>query len=159
MLSEDLMKIGDYFNSQDIIPELASLTKEDVLAELTDKLVVRHTAIDRDQVLRDLLERELLGSTGIGGGIAIPHAKLLHGGDPVVVFGRSTKGITFDALDGKPVNLFFLLIADANSFDLYLKLLARISRLLKDRALRSQLLEASDADALYEIIREQDNRL
>lgn len=159
MLSEDLMKIGDYFNSQDIIPDLASMTKEDVLAELTDKLVARHTAIDREQVLRDLLERELLGSTGIGGGIAIPHAKLLHGGDPVVVFGRSTKGITFDALDGKPVNLFFLLIADANSFDLYLKLLARISRLLKDRALRSHLLEASDADALYEIIQEQDNRL
>jgi nitrogen PTS system EIIA component len=154
------MKIGDYFNSQDIIPDLASLTKEDVLAELTDKLVARHTAIDRAQVLRDLLERELLGSTGIGGGIAIPHAKLLlHGGDPIVVFGRSTKGIPFDALDGKPVNLFFLLIADVNSFDLYLKLLARISRLLKDRALRSHLLEASDADALYEIIQEQDNRL
>ena len=153
------MKIGDYFNSLDIIPCLASLTKEDVLEELTEKLVARHAAIDREEVLRVLLERELLGSTGIGGGIAIPHAKLLHGGDPIVVFGRSTKGIAYDALDGKPVNLFFLLIADANSFDLYLKLLARISRLLKDRALRRDLLEAPDADALYDIIQEQDNRL
>jgi nitrogen PTS system EIIA component len=154
------MKIGDYFDSSDIIPDLTSLTKEDVLAELTDKLVARHASIDREQVLRDLLERELLGSTGIGGGIAIPHAKLLlHGGDPIVIFGRSTKGITFDALDGKPVNLFFLLIADENSFDLYLRLLARISRLLKNRALRSYLLEASDANDLYEIIQEQDNRL
>jgi len=153
------MKIGDYFNSLDIIPCLDSSTKEDVLGELTEKLVARHAAIDREEVLRVLLERELLGSTGIGGGIAIPHAKLQHGGDPIVVFGRSTKGIIYDALDGKPVNLFFLLIADTNSFDLYLKLLARISRLLKDRALRCHLLEASDADALYDIIQEQDNRL
>jgi PTS system nitrogen regulatory IIA component len=153
------MKIVDFFNSLDIIPCLASSTKEDVLAELTEKLVARHAAFDREVVLRVLLERELLGSTGIGGGIAIPHAKLLHGGDPLVVFGRSKKGIIYDALDGKPVNLFFLLIADANSFDLYLKLLARISRLLKDRALRRHLLEASDADALYDIIQEQDNRL
>ncbi len=153
------MKIVNFFNSLDIIPCLASSTKEDVLAELTEKLVARHAAFDREEVLRGLLERELLGSTGIGGGIAIPHAKLLHGGDPLVVFGRSTKGIIYDALDGKPVNLFFLLIADANSFDLYLKLLARISRLLKDRALRRHLLEASDADALYDIIQEQDNRL
>jgi PTS system nitrogen regulatory IIA component len=154
-----LKNLGDYLHSLDIIPCLASSTKEDVLGELTDKLLARHSALDREEVLRALLERELLGSTGIGGGIAIPHAKLLHGGDPIIVFGRSRQGISYDALDGKPVNLFFLLIADTNSFDLYLKLLAGISRLLKDRALRSRLLEASDADALYDIIQEQDNRL
>jgi PTS system nitrogen regulatory IIA component len=153
------MKIGDYCNSLDIIPCLSSSTKEDVLVELTEKLVARHVNIDREEVLRILLERELLGSTGIGGGVAIPHAKLLQGSDPIVVFGRSLKGITYDALDGQPVNLFFLLIADANSFDLYLKLLARISRLLKNRALRSRLLEATDAEALYDIFQEQDNRL
>jgi PTS system nitrogen regulatory IIA component len=152
------MKIGTYFNSLDIIPSLVSTTKDDVLKELVAKLVARHSAIDREEALRLLLERELLGSTGIGGGIAIPHAKLQIGGDPLVVFGRSTKGITYDALDGKPVTLFFLLIADANSFDLYLKLLARISRLLKDRTLRGRLLEASNADALYDIIQEQDAR-
>jgi len=152
------MKIGTYFNSQDIIPSLVSTTKGDVLKELAAKLVARHSAIDREEVLSLLLERELLGSTGIGGGIAIPHAKLRIGGDPLVVFGRSMKGISYDALDGKPVTLFFLLIADANSFDLYLKLLARISRLLKDRTLRGRLLEASGADALYDIIQEQDAR-
>ena len=72
------MKIGDYFNSLDIIPYLASTTKEEVLAELTAKLVTHHDTIDRDEVFRVLLERELLGSTGIGGGIAIPHAKLRY---------------------------------------------------------------------------------
>lgn len=152
------MKIGAYFNSRDIIPNLVSTTKVDVLKELVAKLVARHSAIDREEVLRLLLERELLGSTGIGGGIAIPHAKLRTGGDPLVVFGRSSKGLPYEALDGKPVTLFFLLIADENSFDLYLRLLARISRLLKDRTLRGRLLEASGADALYDIIQEQDAR-
>ncbi|MGA7827360.1 MAG: PTS sugar transporter subunit IIA [Geobacteraceae bacterium] len=153
------MKIADYLNSQDIIPNLVSTTKEGVLTELTEKLVARHPALACDEVLRILRERELLGSTGIGGGIAIPHAKLQHAGEPIIVFGRSLKGITYDALDGKPVTLFFLLIADTNSFEQYLKLLARISRLLKDRALRCRLLEVSGVDALYEIIQEQDNRL
>ncbi len=153
------MRIGDYFNSYDIVPHLVSTTKEDVLGELTEKLLTGHTDIDRDEVFRVLQERELLGSTGIGGGIAIPHAKLKHVGSPIVVFGRSMTGIAFDALDGKPVNLFFLLIADTNSVDLYLKLLARISRLLKDRGLRALLLEAEDADALYEIIKDQDKKL
>lgn len=152
------MKIGAYFNSLDIIPNLVSTTKDEVLKELVAKLAVRHSAIDREEVFSLLLERELLGSTGIGGGIAIPHAKLRIGGTPLVVFGRSTKGITYDALDGKPVTLFFLLIADVNSVDLYLKLLARISRLLKDRTLRGRLLEASGADALYDIIQEQDTK-
>jgi PTS system nitrogen regulatory IIA component len=153
------MRIGDYFNSYDIVPQLISTTKEDVLGELTEKLLDGHEGIDRDEVFRVLLERELLGSTGIGGGIAIPHAKLKQVGAPIVVFGRSMTGIAFDALDGKPVNLFFLLIADTNSVDQYLKLLARISRLMKDRVLRGRLLEAVDADALYEIIQDQDNKL
>jgi PTS system nitrogen regulatory IIA component len=153
------MRIGDYFNSCDIVPHLVSTTKEDVLGELTEKLLAGHTDIDRDEVFRVLLERELLGSTGIGGGIAIPHAKLKYVGSPIVVFGRSMTGIAYDALDGKPVNLFFLLIADTNSVDLYLKLLARISRLLKDRMLRARLLEAADANSLYEIIQDQDKKL
>lgn len=150
------MKIGDYFSSDDIIPDLVSRTKEGVLEELTEKLVESHDGIDRDEVLGVLLERELLGSTGIGGGIAIPHAKLRHVGDPIVVFGRSSTGISYDALDGKPVNLFFLLVADTNSVDRYLKLLARISRLLKDRALRGRLMEENGVDALYNLIHEQD---
>lgn len=153
------MRIGDYFSSHDIIPDLASTTKEGVLEELTEKLVESHDGIDRDEVLGVLLERELLGSTGIGGGIAIPHAKLRHVGDPIVVFGRSSAGIAYDALDGKPVNLFFLLVADTNSVDRYLKLLARISRLLKDRALRGRLMEETRVDTLYELIHEQDTML
>ena len=153
------MKIGDYFNSLDIIPDLASTTKEEVLAELTAKLVTHHNTFDRDEVFRVLMERELLGSTGIGYGIAIPHAKLRYRGDPIIVFGRSMTGIPYDALDGKPVNLIFLLLAGEHDLELYLKLLARISRFLKDRAFRGRLMDVAGADALYDTIREQDNRL
>jgi PTS system nitrogen regulatory IIA component len=144
------MKIGDYFNSLDIIPCLASTTKEEVLAELTAKLVTHHDTIDRVEVFRVLLEREMLGSTGIGGGIAIPHAKLRYRGDPIVVFGRSTTGIAYDALDGKPVNLIFLLLAGEHALDLYLKLLAEYHR----KTVRCGRLMDVEADALYETIRE-----
>src|SRR5512139_1525523 len=149
------MRLADFIRNDDIIPELAATSKEEALGELIEKLLVCHAEIDRDEVLQLLLERERLGSTGIGGGIAIPHAKLRHRGKPIVVFGRSKTGIAYDALDGRPVHLFFLLVADMDSVDVYLKLLARLSRLLKDRALRSRLLEAVDADTLYAIIGEQ----
>jgi nitrogen PTS system EIIA component len=153
------MRISDFFHPHDIIANLSSLTKEGVFRELTGKLLERHQDIDQEEILGFLLERERLGSTGIGGGIAIPHAKAPHVGKPILVFGRCTTGIAYEALDGKPVYLFFLLISDANSIDVYLKLLARISRLLKDRALRAGLLDAADSDAMYACIREQDGRL
>jgi PTS system nitrogen regulatory IIA component len=153
------MRLSDFFRNDDIIPELAATTREQALEELIDKLLTRHADVDQDEVLRLLLERERLGSTGIGAGIAIPHAKLQHMGKPRVIFGRSKTGIAYDALDGRPVHLFFLLVADTDSVDVYLKLLARLSRLLKDRALRGRLLEATDADSLYAIIGEQDSRI
>lgn len=153
------MRISDFFHPLDIIPDLSSLTKEGVLRELTGKLLERHRDLDGEDILRLLMERELLGSTGIGGGIALPHAKTPRVGKPILVFGRSTTGIAYDALDGKPVSLFFLLISDANSIDVYLTLLARLSRLVKDRALRSRLLEAEDSVAMYACIEEQDGLL
>jgi PTS system nitrogen regulatory IIA component len=153
------MRLSDFLCNDDIIPELAATAKEAALDELVERLLVRHADIDRDEVLQLLLDRERLGSTGIGDGIAIPHAKLRHMEKPVVVFGRSKTGIAFDASDGRPVHLFFLLVADVDSVDVYLKLLARISRLLKSRALRARLREAADADTLYAIIGEQDSRI
>jgi PTS system nitrogen regulatory IIA component len=153
------MKISDFFHPLDIVSDLSSLTMEGVLGELTGKLLERHRNLDREEILRLLLERERLGSTGIGGGIALPHAKTPQVGKPILVFGRSTTGIAYDALDGKPVYLFFLLISDANSIDVYLTLLARLSRLVKDRALRTRLLESEDSGAMYACIEEQDSLL
>lgn len=152
------MRINGLLQLEDIIPELSSDTKELVLDELAAKVAQRHSNFDRAELLKILLERERLGSTGIGDGIAIPHGKLRRLAKPVLAFGRSLKGIDFDALDGRKVQLFFLLLAPEDAVGVHLKMLARISRILKDPGVRKDLLAAQDAAAIFEVIREQDCR-
>lgn len=154
-----IMRLGDFIAIDDVIPDMAAAEKDEALAELVARLAERHPETDRDEVARLIIDRERLGSTGIGGGLAIPHAKVRNAGRPLMVFGRSRTGIAFDALDGMPVHIFFLLTADMDNLDTHLRLLARISRLFKDRALRHRLLEAPDAESLYAIITEQDGCL
>lgn len=154
----EAFRLADVIGNDGVITDLAATTREEALAELVDRLAELRPDMDREELLRRLLERERLGSTGIGGGVAIPHAKMPLVGKPLVVFGRSRTGIAFDSLDGRPVRLFFLLIADEESVDLHLRLLAATSRLLRNRELRDRLLEAADPDTLYGIIEEQDNR-
>jgi nitrogen PTS system EIIA component len=103
-----------------------------------------------------LQQREKLGSTGIGEGVAIPHGKIPDLNELVVAFGRSKKGITFDAIDGKPVNLFFMLLAPENSTGQHLKALARISKMLKTPNFRKKLIDAKTTSDLYKAIVEQD---
>ena len=106
--------------------------------------------------MKILMEREKLGSTGVGESIAIPHGKI-HGLDDLhISFGRSRKGVAFDALDGKPVHLFFLLMAPDHSSGQHLKALAKISRMLKDIDFRKKLMNAKSRDDLYDVIREKD---
>jgi len=150
------MRIGEYFDPLGIVDDLKSSTREGVLRELIAKLLERHQDLDAEETLRLLLERERLGSTGFGGGVALPHAKTPLVGKPILVFGRSKTGIAYDALDGKPVYLFFLLISDPNSIDVYLTLLARVSRLLMDRRFRDSLMNAEDSVTIYASIEEQD---
>ncbi len=151
------MRIGEYLDPLDIVDDLKSSTKEGVLRELMAKLLERRQYLDKEEILRLLLERERLGSTGFGGGVALPHAKTPLVGKPILVFGRGKTGIAYDALDGKPVYLFFLLISDPNSIGVYLTLLARVSRLLKDRTFRGSLLNAEDSVTIYARIEEQDH--
>jgi PTS system nitrogen regulatory IIA component len=152
------MKIDGLLQPEDIIPSLAAETKEEVLLEFAAKVEERHPLLDRTEIFRVLQERERLGSTGIGDGVAIPHGKLKRAGDLILLFGRNNKGIDFDALDGRKVHIFFLLIAPEEAFGLHLKMLGRISRILKDPAVRKGLLEAPDIAAIYGIIQEQDSR-
>lgn len=152
------MKINGLLQPEDIIPALSAETKEEVLDELAGKVAERHPGLNRGELLKVLLERERLGSTGIGDGIAIPHGKLKRLEQPVLLFGRSLKGVDFNALDGRKANLFFLFIAPEDAVGVHLKMLARISRILKDPGVRRGLLEAPDAPAIFETIREQDNR-
>ena len=152
------MKIEGLLQPEDIIPELSAETKEEVLNELAGKVAERNPGFDREALVRVLLERERLGSTGIGDGIAIPHGKLKQLDKPRMAFGRSLQGVDFSALDGRKVHLFFLLIAPEDAVGVHLKMLARISRILKDPGVRKVLLAAPDAAAICAAIREQDSR-
>lgn len=153
------MKITDFLSSQLIIPALASATKEAVLLELSAQLAAAHSEIDERQLVRVLWDREKLGSTAIGDGIAIPHGKLPGVSRVLGAFGRHVGGLDFQSLDGAPTHLFFVLVAPENSAGLHLKALARVSRLLKDGAFRERLLQAGTRDALFALIREEDEKL
>jgi PTS system nitrogen regulatory IIA component len=155
---ETLVKINGLLQLEDILPQLAASAKEQLLLELAAKVEERHPSLEREQIFNVLLDREKLGSTGVGDGVAIPHGKVKGLSEIVLLFGRSLEGVEFDALDGKKSHIFFLLIAPEDAFGLHLKLLGRISRLLKDPAVRKGLMDAPDAVAIHEIIREQDNR-
>jgi PTS system nitrogen regulatory IIA component len=110
----------------------------------------------QSEILSILLEREKLGSTGIGDGIAIPHGKSTELSQIISGFGLSKRGINFDSLDGKPAHLFFLLVAPENSVGTHLKMLARISRMLKNVEFRKKLLGANSQQEIYQIISEED---
>ena len=150
------MKILDILDKECIIPELRSRTKEEVLEELTGALLSCKANLDKEALVEVLLERERLGSTGIGDGIAIPHGKVQDLDELVLSFGRSTQGIEFDSMDGRPTHLFFLLIAPENSAGIHLRALAKISRLLKSSHFRQRLLEAETEEELFEVIQEED---
>src|SRR6185503_13081047 len=101
-------------------------------------------------------ERELLASTAIGDGIAIPHGKLDSVSQLVGTLGRSVSGLEFDSIDGKPTHLVFMLVAPASSTGIHLKALARLSRLFRDALFRQRLLEAPSGEAMYKVIADED---
>ncbi|MBX3026643.1 PTS sugar transporter subunit IIA [bacterium] len=154
------MKILDILTSEALVaPDLAGADKTAVLRELAHHLAQAHPAIDADRLVEVLWERERLGSTAIGDGIAIPHGKLPGLSGVIGAFGRHPAGVDFESLDGSPTHLFFLLVAPEDSVGQHLKALARVSRLLKDRAFRERLLAAADRSALFRLIREEDEKL
>jgi PTS system nitrogen regulatory IIA component len=151
------MKITEMLRREFVLEELKSRNKRDVLAELAGVFVTGKLNANPEAMLHVLLERERLGSTGIGDGIAIPHGKVPGLDEMVVSFGRSREGIGFEAMDGKPVHLFFLLMAPENSAGQHLKALAKISRMLKDPNFRKNLLNAQMHADLFRIIAEKDD--
>ena len=151
------MKITAILNPECIIPELKSETKEETLAELSANFPYDRLNCDQATAVKVLMDREKLGSTGIGDGIAIPHGKMRGLDDLLLSFGRSKKGIAFGAMDGKPVHLFFLMMAPEDFPSQHLKLLAKISRMLKDAAFRKRLMEAASQADLYSLIAEKDD--
>lgn len=149
------MKISDTLKEGAIISELNATDKKAVLEELSGTLAEAY-GVNQEEMVRVLLERERLGSTGIGGGIAIPHGKLGALKSLLMAFGRSRKGVEFDAMDGKPTHLFFLLLAPEDSTGAHLKMLARISRSLKNSVFKERLMTAADGRELYMVIQRED---
>ena len=151
------MKIGQYLDPGLIIPDLQARNKEGVLTELAVRIAEQVPGLKASEVLQVLLERERLGSTGIGEGFAIPHGKMKQLDRLVISFGRSHQGVPFDSMDGKEAYYFFVLMAPEDSAGLHLKALAKISRFLKNSSFRESLARASDREALQKIIQEQDD--
>lgn len=148
--------VRDLLRGDNIIEALKATDKEGVLREFALQLKGTGRITNDDELVHVLMEREMLGTTGIGDGVAIPHARVRSIPDMIMAFGRSTHGVEYQAVDGKPVHLFFLLITpDAMPGD-HLKALARISRILKNPVLRSGLLHAADKSAIERLIGEED---
>jgi nitrogen PTS system EIIA component len=150
------MKVTDFLGPDMIVADLRSDTKTGVLAELAQHLASRMSGVDAEALKRVLEERELLASTAIGDGIAIPHGKLDAVGRLVGTLGRARAGIEFESIDGKPTHLVFMLVAPASSTGVHLKALARLSRLFRDADFRDRLMAAPDAVAMYHVILEED---
>lgn len=149
------MKICHYLDRRMIFPEVTAQDKEGLLSELAQG-IARTTHLEADKILTVLRDRERLGSTGIGEGFAIPHGKLKDLDRILIAFGRSRRGVSFDSLDGKPAFYFFVLVAPEDSAGLHLKALAKISRFIKNGAFKERLSKASDGEAIWEAIQEQD---
>ena len=154
------MKIMDFLSKKAILLDIKATKKEDVIRELVDVLVnsgeIEKRA--RNKLVDALMARESLGSTAIGQGIAIPHAKIDCVDNLVSAFGLSKKGVDFDSLDGEPAYIFFLLVAPQDSAGPHLKALARISRLLKDKYFRDSLRACTDEKAVLKIIAQEDDK-
>ncbi len=152
------LKILDYLKEDRILPDLQGTDKVSVLKELSSLLLESCQGSSPEELLRVLLEREKLESTGIGDGIAIPHGRLKKLKTFSISFGRSSRGVDFDSIDHKASHLFFLVMAPENSAVNNLKLLGRIVTLLKDGSFKKQLMDAPSRKELFQIISEEDEK-
>ena len=146
------MRLEDYLQPDFVIGELASESKSEVLAELVAPITAHWPGFDAKRAHQVLLDRENLGTTGIGDGVAIPHGKMESLERIVIVVGRSLAGVNFDALDFKPCRIFFLVLAPEHVAGLHLRILAHISRLLSDETFRRAFLAAETDEALWQVL-------
>src|SRR6476659_10598380 len=145
------MPTTDLVSPNAIIPALKVNGKKQALQEIAAKAAVL-TGQSEKAILEILLQREKLGSTGVGNGVAIPHGKLAKLGNVFGLFARLERPVDFEALDGQPVDLIFLLLAPEGAGADHLKALARVARLLRDPEIARKLRESRDAEALYAVL-------
>lgn len=147
------MNLGNLLSKDLILPEMQSSERWTAIVELVDLLVARGRvkAEDRDIILAALRQREETMSTGIGFGIAIPHASSDRISEVVAAFGRSSRGIEFDSLDNAPVKFIVLFVVPKDQFQTHLRTLAAIAKFLNDRTVRDRLGAAGDVEDIHGI--------
>ena len=152
------MKLTDFIAEDAIITELKATKKETVIKEMVESLIdmQKINRKDMENIVKFLMKREELGSTGIWKGVAVPHTKHDSVKKIIGVIARSTEGVDFDALDGEPVYLFFLLISPNDSAGAHLAALERISTVIRDNDFRRFMLEAKGKKGMFEILKEVD---
>jgi PTS system nitrogen regulatory IIA component len=154
------MKIRNLLMQDMVMPELEFQDSEGVLREMVSFLKSKNKIAREKELYEKLNQREKLGSTAIGGGVAIPHCKLKEAKNPVVMLAISKKGVDFHSLDGKPSHIFFLVVSSPDNPSLNLQILAAIAHLVrKSNALLKKILEAENISAIMDIIREEEEKL
>jgi len=146
------MRLGEYLRKDFVLEDLLAGGKPEVLAELVAPVAGAFPEVDPAKALRVLMDRENLGTTGIGDSVAIPHGKMDSLKEIVIVAGRSRQGIDFEALDHKPCRIFFLVLAPEHVAGMHLRILAQISRLLSDEGFRRSFLDAPDHEGLWKVL-------
>jgi nitrogen PTS system EIIA component len=132
--------------------DLQEKDKKKILIELVDSIAAKGKIKDKKEILASLVKREKLGSTGIGNGVAIPHTRSAKVSDFILAFGRQAKGIDFGALDGEKTYIFFVLISPEDNIGGHLKILAEVSRLVKDKFIVDRLKAAQDKKEILKVI-------
>ncbi len=153
-----MVTIRDLLQDSLIIEDITAQDKMGVFREFARLLKSKGKIDSEEELIQVLTERETLGSTGVGDGVAIPHGKLHSIPEIIVAFGRSRRGVDFQSLDAKPVFLFFLLVTPNDKPGEHLKALARISRILKNPALRAELIQAPRRQDIQRLLYEEDSK-
>lgn len=146
------MKLADVLSKDLVVLDLKETDKRDVLSEMSQVIAGKKESIDKEKLLQVLLEREKLGSTGIGYGVAIPHGKLEGLEDIIILVARSHIGVDFSSLDDEKVHIFFLIVAPLDSPAAHLKILAAISRLLREKTFREKIMDAKEEEEIFKIL-------
>jgi fructose-specific phosphotransferase system IIA component len=151
------MRLTDVLNENFVDISLSGTNRDECIKELIDKLVTAKTINNADSIFDAVLEREKIMTTGVGNGIAIPHCKHSDSRNFSVCLGIQRKGIDFQSIDKKDVNIIFLLVGPENNPGLHIKFLSRISRLMSNEELRQQLLECNSDKEAFDLIHDEEN--
>jgi PTS system nitrogen regulatory IIA component len=153
------VSISNILKQKYVALNLESSEKENILAELVDVAASSGKVKNKKALLTALLEREKLGSTGIGNGVGIPHTKVDGAKEPILVFGRAQQGVDFNSLDGGLTYIFFVLISPKEEVGRHLKILARLSHIIKDKFTVGQLRKAKTQAEVLKIVEDAEKHL